>query len=511
MRNLGLFNNFMDRIISKYIVGKRSRMITWMQRHKKYLVVTIWISTIAFVGAGFVGWGAYDLNRDRAASVAKVGKRAISVQEFQSTYASHYNFYNNLLGGKLTQEQAEQMGLDKIVMNTLINQTLMLNYADEIGLMVTKEEIKEHLKKTPSFQSDGVFNKDLYYSVLKANRINPNDYESNVAKEILRTKLETLFKLSPSQKEIELFTSAFFMEDRLAVATVTLEPNEVAITEDAIKAFWEKNKGKYLTQKSYTLDILNIPSSQAKFDDKALEELYNQEKHNYTAADGKLLSFEEAKPKLLVDLRLKNDKKVALESFLAFKKGEVSATETKVISDNDTLFPLDKIQIAAQNEVLKPVIINDRYAVIKVKEIKLPEPMTYEMAKKSASIDLMSELKNTTLEKKAQAKLDNFSGTDIGFVSRDTVKSIAGLDEAKSAEFLSYVFDNTTKKGYKIIDNKALVFEILEQKLLNKEKAKQYVSLISENVSQVKQAELNQNLIKKLAAEYKVEQYNKGK
>ena len=137
--------------------------------------------------------------------------------------------------------------------------------------------------------------------------------------------------------------------------------------------------------------------------------------------------------------------------------------------------------------------------------------MTYEMAKKSASIDLMSELKNTTLEKKAQAKLDNFSGTDIGFVSRDTVKSIAGLDEAKSAEFLSYVFDNTTKKGYKIIDNKALVFEILEQKLLNKEKAKQYVSLISENVSQVKQAELNQNLIKKLAAEYKVEQYNKGK
>ncbi len=32
-------------------------MITWMQRHKKWLVITIWISTIAFVGAGFVGWG----------------------------------------------------------------------------------------------------------------------------------------------------------------------------------------------------------------------------------------------------------------------------------------------------------------------------------------------------------------------------------------------------------------------------------------------------------------------
>ena len=33
-------------------------MITWMQRHKRWLVITIWISTIAFVGAGFVGWGS---------------------------------------------------------------------------------------------------------------------------------------------------------------------------------------------------------------------------------------------------------------------------------------------------------------------------------------------------------------------------------------------------------------------------------------------------------------------
>ena len=29
-------------------------MIAWMQKHNKYLVVTIWIATIAFIGAGFV-------------------------------------------------------------------------------------------------------------------------------------------------------------------------------------------------------------------------------------------------------------------------------------------------------------------------------------------------------------------------------------------------------------------------------------------------------------------------
>ena len=486
-------------------------MITWMQRHKKYLVVTIWISTIAFVGAGFVGWGAYDLNRDRAASVAKVGHRTISVQEFQSAYANHYNFYNNLLGGKLTQEQAEQMGLNKIVMNTLVNQTLLLNYADEIGLVATKEDVKERLINNPNFQSDGVFNKDLYYSILKSNRINPSDYENGLEREILNSKLENFFKLAPSTKEIDLFTSAFFMEDRLSITAVTLDANEVTTNEEAIKSYWEKNKSNYLTKKSYTLELLNLPASQTKFDDKTLEEFYTQEKHNYKFEDGKLMTFAEAKSKVIVDLSLKNDKKNALEAFLTFKKGETAPSETKVIYDDDTTFPLDKIQVAAKDEVLKPVVIKDSYVIIKVKEIKFPEPMSYEMAKKDASRDLLEELKKTALEKKAEAKLENFAGSDIGFVSRDSVKSIAGLSEAKSAEFLSHVFDNTAKKGYKVIDGKAIVYEILEQKLLNKDKAKQYVSMISENVLQVKQAELNQNLIKKLATAYKVEQYYKGK
>ncbi len=486
-------------------------MITWMQRRKKYLVVTIWISTIAFVGAGFVGWGSYDLNKDRAASVAKVGNRNISVQEFQAGYSTHYAFYNNMLGGNLTQEQAEKMGLEKIVLNSLINQTFMLNFADDIGLIVTKEDVIDHLKNNPDFQTNGTFDKDLYYSILKSNRIKPNDYEDGLSREILYKKIAGLFKLSPSHKEVDIFTSAFFMEDRLSVASISLNTNEITTDEEAIKAFWEKNKEKYMSKKSYELELLTHKSEQPALDDKALEEFFNQEKHNYINEDGKLMNFQEAKSKVASDLRLKNDKKAALESFLAFKKGEVNATETKVIYDEDTIYPLDKIQIAAKEEVLKPVVIDGKYVIIKVKDIKLPAPMSYELAKNSAKEDLQKEQTNALLEKKAQAALEVFNGTDIGFVSRDSVKSIAGLSEAKSAEFISHVFDNSAKKGYKIIDDKAIVYEILEQKLLNPDKVKQYVSLLGDNISQSKQTELNQNLIKKLAASYKVEQYYKGK
>ncbi len=93
---------------------------------------TIWISTIAFVGAGFVGWGAYDLNSNRATSVAKVGNRNITIQEFQKTYSNLYNYYSSLSEGKFTQEQADEMGLDRIALQRLIQENLFLNYVDDI-------------------------------------------------------------------------------------------------------------------------------------------------------------------------------------------------------------------------------------------------------------------------------------------------------------------------------------------------------------------------------------------
>jgi len=59
--------------------------------------------------------------------------------------------------------------------------------------------------------------------------------------------------------------------------------------------------------------------------------------------------------------------------------------------------------------------------------------------------------------------------------------------------------------------DKAILYEVLEQKLLNEEKIKQYVSLLDENIARAKLTEFNQNLIKKLAQSYKVEQFYKGK
>ena len=89
-------------------------MITWMQKHRKYLIITVWISSIAFIAATMVGWGAYNFSSS-ASSVAKVGNIEISISDFQRQYQNIYNQYSEqyrqVFNQNLDEEQAKKMGL----------------------------------------------------------------------------------------------------------------------------------------------------------------------------------------------------------------------------------------------------------------------------------------------------------------------------------------------------------------------------------------------------------------
>ena len=485
-------------------------MITWMQRHKKYLVVTIWISVIAFVGAGFVGWGAYDFNSDRASAIAKVENRKITVQEYQLAYANYYNFYNNMLGGGLTQEKADKMGLEKMVIESIINETLILAYADEIGLRATDDEVKNTLASDTAFQKNGVFDKETYYSVIKQSQIKAKDYENGLKKQILLSKVQNILKLKPTKAEKELFVSSMFMKDRLSVGIIYLDQSEAVVSEDEIKKYWDEHKTNYLSEKSYDLSTITVGLSTKDIDEEKLKTFYQEKRHNYKSSEGKILSLTDARVDIEKDYRLKLSKREALETYLLFKKSQMNATGTKNVKISDTTFPVEKLATANAGTVLKPIKTKDGYIVVKLTSVNNPLPKPYTDAKADILVQLQSEKKVMALEKKAKARLGIFKGTDIGFVNREGGKKIAGLSETESLEFINFVFDNNKARNFKIIGNKAILYQILEQNLLSNSKVEKYATLVNDNIAQMKQAEISQNLVVNLKKRYDIEQYYKG-
>ncbi|MBN2964349.1 peptidylprolyl isomerase [Sulfurospirillum sp. T05] len=485
-------------------------MITWMQRHRKYLVITIWVSVIAFVGAGFVGWGAYDFNADRSSAVAKVGERKISITEFQMAYNNYFSYYNTLFNGQLTQERAEQMGLDKIVLENLINEALMVNYAKDLGLIALDSDIKDALLKDENFHTNGAFDKDLYYRLLQNAGITAKTYEEGLKKQVLLEKLNPIIELQATEQEKELFGSALFMQDRLSVRVLQLDQDEIQTDEASLRAFWEPQKSLFLTPTSYTIDSIFVPASTETAAEEALSLFFEENKFNYRYEDGRLKDFIDALPEVRHDVALDMARKEALTTYLTFKKGEIEAEKTEVLYESDSFFEVELLKEAVAGEVLKPIATDEGYMIVKLVSINPPVPMDFEEAKPLIKDAYMSEKTQEVLTQKAKAQLDLFRGETIGFVTRDSVVDINGLNEEESSVFLSRVFDNNTRKGYVVLDDKAVLYEILEQKLLDQTKLEQYNKLIGEHVYQTKNSEVNQAFIEALKKRYTIDYFYKG-
>ena len=489
-------------------------MITWMQKHKKYLVVTIWVSTIAFVGAGFVGWGAYDMNTNRAKSVAKVGDRSISIGEFQQKYGTMYEYYVNASNGKFSQEQAEQMGLDKIVLQRLIQDNIMLNYADELGLSVSDEEIILALMVDPSFLIDGKFDKTKYENALKQARITPKDYEHNLANTLLLDKLFNALRVDVNSKDLDMLAASYFMQDRVSIQIVNEDKSSIKVDENELKSIWEKNKDKYLTKTKYTLKSKFIPKVASDENLTALKEYYEENRAEYRDGFDKILSFEAVKDRVKDDYDMRQTRKLALSQYLKAKKGEVELEFDIVALDGDYGFDFEELKNAQVGDYIKPfkyrVDYKDGYLISKLESKELPTPMAYENAKEFIIDDYIDNKLSKNLEAKAKSALNNFNGTDIGFVARDTRPVIKGLSENEVSEFVNLIFASSAKDGYVILGNKAVVYKILNQKLVTAKELSGYENLLRNSALSIKNEQLIEDLLSSLQHRYKIEQYYKG-
>lgn len=483
-------------------------MITWMQKHKKYLVVTIWVSTIAFVGAGFVGWGAYDFNKSRATSIAKVGNIDISYQRFQQAYSQLFNYYSQMSGRQLSEDEANQLGLANAAVQGLIRETLLLNYAADLGLVVSDEELINELIKTPSFQKDGVFDTKTYQSALQRAQITPKEYENELRDNLLIKKLFDAIGLKADNTAEQALSADMFMSDTIKARVILASAPQ--INEDEIKQSWEKSKDLYLSSQKYELDTHFIaPENNASIDENALKAYYEENRSDYKDKDDKIMPYEQAKDAVAADFAFKNAKRGALEEYLKIKKGEKQTSANMLIDTNTPGdFPLAELKDAKEGDTLKPFEYKGGYLIVKLAKIIAPSPKSYEDARADVLGALQTKKMRENLEASAKEALEKKDGLNTQIkLTKDSDEAILDLNNEQSTEFISKVFASSSKDGYVLLEDRAVVYEIVEQSLLNENK--QFASLIASNAAAIKTAQLEQGLIDTLQKRYVIKKYYK--
>ena len=488
-------------------------MISWMQKHNKYLVWTIWVATIAFIGAGFVGWGSYDFGA-KAGNVAKVGSIEIPQTKLNAAYSDIYGQVNDRMQGQLDDKKAKEMGLVKQAFSRINTQAKLLNFAKDAGIIVSDAEIAKTLESIRSFQKDGMFNKEIYTGFLHSRRMKAKDFDAQLREEITITKTLALLNAEALPLEIESISAAMNVADKVQYKVLTAADVTVTLDDSKLKTFWESQKENFMTAKMYELAVVWTESTAAEVTEEELKTFYETNSFNYSNAEGKQRSYDEAKAQVTKDLKVKKSKKTAQKNYIAFKKGKMQSTETLTLGLNQE--PLtkeiwDDIQQKNINDILKPKVVNDRYATIKILSVTEPKAKSFEDAKTEVTQIYTVKEEKTALMSLAESTLKDLNTSDAtvsDFVTLEKHDNLNPLNMEESLQFLQKLFTSTEENGIISVLDKVVVYNIIDQKLLPMDENK--TALLSSTVNQVKANIFETNLIKMLDDKYPTEVYMEG-
>ena len=481
-----------------------------MQRRKKLLVIIMWITVLAFVGAGFVGWGSYQYG-SKSSGIASVGDVQIKRDDLQSEYNKLYSYYNQLFDGNLPQAQAEE--LKSIAMQRLINQAYLLNLADEFGVIVSDDEIAQTITGMEEFKADGVFSKEQYQKVLAGAQMTIAKFEESIRKDILLNKLADMFSFDVAKSEFDTVASSLFLTDNVNIQILDEKDIKVTVPDADVTAYWEKNKDRYMGEPTFDIGYITVAKSEFTATEADAKDYYEKNRAEFMSFEAAPKKFEEIKDQVMNAVKMKMAKKEALKKRIALKKGKVEAVIANAVPLTNTIVPLadmKSLESKASMEVSKPIETENGYVVVKLLNRYTPKPLSFAVAKPKAKADLMVEKMQVALDQEAAKMLKNFNGTSLGFITRNDMNKIKSLTTEEASLFLSNLFNSKEKKGYVNLGKKAVLFEIVEQKLLSNTKVAENRDFITSNVKRMKKTLIDSEMIEYLQNTYEVQKYYEG-
>lgn len=188
--------------------------------------------------------------------VATVDGTPVSVKEYSVALNRQVEFYNQMMGGQgMTQKQMEQMGIKQSVLNGLIQQKLILNTADQMGIVVSLDEIKNEIKNMSYFKTNGQFDVNLYRNMLQGNGYTPSQFEELVGNDLKQKKLDDLFNstlISENYvKDVSQFKNNLVTVQGIKIGRQSLSPL-VSISEQEIQNFISKPENQKSLESAYT-------------------------------------------------------------------------------------------------------------------------------------------------------------------------------------------------------------------------------------------------------------------
>jgi peptidyl-prolyl cis-trans isomerase D len=172
-------------------------MLQSIHKHMKWIMWAI----VILVTVTFMFFGIYP-SAVSGRTVAKVDGYVISSDDLNRVYRNMEDNYRQIMKDQFNQDFAKVLRTQAL--RELVQDRLLVQEADRVGLRVTDEELQSSIMQIPAFLGRGGFDKRAYEDTLRLNNITPAQFEASQRNLLLRQKLERLVEDGVAVSDAEL-------------------------------------------------------------------------------------------------------------------------------------------------------------------------------------------------------------------------------------------------------------------------------------------------------------------
>jgi len=219
-----------------------------------YLIVGL--ITVPFALFGIQDYAARSANT----SIAKVDGEDIDINIYYQELNSQQRNLQQQLGAAYTQEIDNT--LKQTLLDSLINEKLIENYANSLDIVTLDDEVKSVIEMNQAFLVDGEFSQDRYIQLLRLNSYTPAGYEIAQSKALNREQVKrnlsgSAFMSSTQTQQLNDLASQQREVSYLALNTENYI-DQVSVSESQISDYFNENRSNFIEGRKVKVDFVEL-------------------------------------------------------------------------------------------------------------------------------------------------------------------------------------------------------------------------------------------------------------
>jgi peptidyl-prolyl cis-trans isomerase D len=227
------------------------------------------ILAFAILGILIVPFALVGVNEYFTASggnnVARVNDTEITFNDFNQSYSNYRRRMQSIMGAAYDPVQFDQLVMRREHLESLIDQELITQAAQSMGLDVDDDTLAEEIRNIPAFQVDGQFNADVYQSRLLAQGLTPKQFQNEMRAQFVFTQLPKSISVSSiaTPTEVEEFVALIDQKRTFSAVLVAAETADPApeFSQEEIVAWYDAHTNDYQSEEQVIIEYVELDAA----------------------------------------------------------------------------------------------------------------------------------------------------------------------------------------------------------------------------------------------------------